>query len=84
MVRWAVGSIPHVGPIDLLVVSSTVPRLMKQRPRYVLSCLWDGAYKRTLAANRKTQPMWRQWVFSYYLSGLLPYVRRHITVNKMH
>ena len=20
---------------------------------YVLSCLWDGAYKRTLAANRK-------------------------------
>ena len=25
----------------------------KKRPWYVLSCLWDGAYKRTLAANRK-------------------------------
>ena len=23
------------------------------RTWYVLSCLWDGAYKRTLAANRK-------------------------------
>ena len=23
------------------------------RPWYELSCLWDGAYKRTLAANRK-------------------------------
>ena len=22
------------------------------RPWYVLSCLWDGAYKRTLAVNR--------------------------------
>ena len=22
-----------------------------QRPWYVLSCVWDGAYKRTLAAN---------------------------------
>ena len=34
---------------------------------YVLSCLWDCAYKRTLAAN---------------LNGPLPYVRRHITVTK--
>ena len=23
------------------------------RPRYVLSCLWDVAYKRTIAVNRK-------------------------------
>ena len=23
----------------------------------MLSCLWDGAYKRTLAANRKEKPM---------------------------
>ena len=23
------------------------------QPWYVLSCLWDGAYKRTVAANRK-------------------------------
>ena len=26
--------------------------------------------------------MWRQRVSSHYLSGPLPYVRRHITVNK--
>ena len=26
---------------------------IEQRPWYVLSCLWDDAYKRTLAANRK-------------------------------
>ena len=24
-----------------------------QRMLYVLSCLWDGAYKRSIAANRK-------------------------------
>ena len=29
------------------------PRLVYQRPWYVLSCLWDGAYKITLAVNRK-------------------------------
>ena len=33
-------------------------------PLYVLSCLWDGAYKRTLAANQKEYPMWRQQVSS--------------------
>ena len=37
---------------DGLVLASA-PRLVKQRPWYVLSCLWDGAYKRTLAVNRK-------------------------------
>ena len=31
-------------------------------PWYVLSCLWDGAYKRTLALNRKEWPMWQQQV----------------------
>ena len=41
---------------------------------YVLSCLWDDAYKKTLAAVD----------FHFrYLSSPLPYVRRHITVNKM-
>ena len=37
---------------------------MYQRPWYVLSCLWDDAYKRTIAANRKEKPMWRQRVSS--------------------
>ena len=53
MVRWVVGSILHRGPIELFLVSASAPRLVQQRPWYVLSCLWDGAYKRTHAANRK-------------------------------
>ena len=32
------------GPIELFLVTASAPRL-------VLSCLWDGAYKRTLAVN---------------------------------
>ena len=40
-------------PIELFLVPASAPRLVKQRPWYVLSCLWDGAYKRTLAVNRK-------------------------------
>ena len=35
------------GPIELFLVPASAPLW------YVLSCLWDGAYKRTLAANRK-------------------------------
>ena len=38
------------GPIELFLVPA---HIFKQRPWYVLSCLWDGAYKRTLAVNRK-------------------------------
>ena len=34
------------GPIDLFIVPASAPRL-------VLSCLWDGAYKRTLPVNQK-------------------------------
>ena len=41
------------GPIELFLVPASAPRLVQQRLWYVLSCLWDGAYKRTLAANRK-------------------------------
>ena len=40
-------------PIELFLVPASAPRLVQQRPWYVLSCPWDDAYKRTLAANRK-------------------------------
>ena len=40
-------------PIELFLVPASAPRLVKQRAWNVLSCLWDDAYKRTLAANRK-------------------------------
>ena len=43
------------GPIELFFIPASAPRLVYQRPPwYVLSCLWDGAYKRTLAVNRKS------------------------------
>ena len=45
--------IEHDTPIEQFLVPASAPRLVLQRPWYVLSCLWDGAYKRTLAANRK-------------------------------
>ena len=41
------------GPIELFLVPASAPPLVYQRQWYVLSCLWEGAYKRTLAVNRK-------------------------------
>ena len=35
------------------LIPASAPRLVSQRPWYVLSSLWDDAYKRILAANRK-------------------------------
>ena len=42
MMRWVVGSILHGGPIELFLVPASAPRLVWQRPRYVLSCLWES------------------------------------------
>ena len=53
----------HGGPIELFLVPTSAPRLVKQRPWYVLSGLWDDAYKRTLAANRKPVPI-VQWLIN--------------------
>ena len=46
-------------------------RLLQQRLWYVLSPLWDGAYKRTLAANRSDNVV------------TSAYVQRQTTENKM-
>ena len=48
MVRWVVESILHGGPIELFLITATAPQLVYQRQWYVLSCLWDGAYKEPL------------------------------------
>ena len=40
-------------PIEPFLVPASVPPLVYQRLWYVLSSLWDDAYKRTLAANQK-------------------------------
>ena len=37
------------GPMKLFLVPASDP----QRPWYVVFCLWDGVYKRTLAVNRR-------------------------------
>ena len=36
-----------------ILYPASAPQLVQQRLWYVLSCLWDGAYKRTLAVNQK-------------------------------
>ena len=48
MVRWVVGSILHgVDPLSYFLFQPLL------HDWYILSCLWDDAYKRTLAANLK-------------------------------
>ena len=59
------------GPNELFLVPASAPRLVKQRPWYMLSCLCDGAYKRTLAVNRKEQPMWQHLVSSLAITMVL-------------
>ena len=50
----------------------------------MLSCLWDGAYKIPLAANKRVAHVVTAACFiSRYLNGPLPYARCHITLNKM-
>ena len=51
VVREVIKSILHGGPIELFLVPASAPWLVQQRLWYVLSCLWDDAFKRTLAAN---------------------------------
>ena len=47
-------------------------------------CLWDGTYKRTLAADMYVAHVVAAAGFlSHCLNGYIPYARRHITVNKM-
>ena len=48
LVRWVVGSTPHGGPTDISrLCQCSMTDVTK--PWYVLSCLLDGVYKRTLA-----------------------------------
>ena len=75
MVRWVVGSILHGGPIELFLVPGSAPRVVQERLWYVLSCLWDGAYKRTIATNWERVALVAAAGFlSRYLSGPLPYI----------
>ena len=79
MVQWIVGSILH--GVDLLGYFAFQPVLhnwCNKGSRLCFPVWWDGAYERTLAANRKEQPMWRQWVSSLTIWVVF----YHITGNK--
>ena len=52
------------GPIELFLVPASAPRLW-----YVLSCLWDGAYKITLAVNQKVAYVAAVGFLSHYHNG---------------
>ena len=79
--RISIGSSSRVsahGPMDLRTDFSF------QRLWYVLSCLWESAYKIARAANWKVvHVMAVVGFFSHYVGGSLLHVRRHITVNKI-
>ena len=47
ILQWTIGLIPHGGPIEIF----PIPVSAAQKLCFVFSCLWDGAYKRCLAAN---------------------------------
>ena len=44
---------PQGVPTKLFQVPASASRLLLQRSWYMLSCMWDGEYQRTLDANRK-------------------------------
>ena len=64
MGRWIDSSLSYFIPVG-------VPRPVQQKLWYVLCCLWDGAYKRTLVANQKEEPMCQQQVSSLTIRVVL-------------
>ena len=66
MMRWVVGSILRGGNIELILVPASAG--VTQISWYVLSCLWDDAYKIKLAAYVAAAGF-----LSRSLSGHLPY-----------
>ena len=83
MVRWVVGSILHGVPIELFLIPASAPRLVQQRPWYVLSCLWGGAYKIPLLLIGKSLLMWRQRVSSLaFRNKTFPSFLRNIIVDE--
>ena len=50
VVRCVIRSIPHDGPIELYLRPASAPQLVEQRLWYMLSHLWDSAYKKSQSA----------------------------------
>ena len=83
MVRWVIRSILHGGLIELFLVPASAPRLVYQRPWYLLFRLWDGAYKRTLAANRKDNVL-SSSLNETFPSFLLSFQSIYCTITALH
>ena len=84
MVRWIVIPILHGGHIELFLVPASAPRLVSQRPGMCYPACGVVHIKESLLLIEKSNPCSGGTGFlSRSLSGPLPYVRRHITVNKM-
>ena len=80
MVQWVIRSIPHGGPIELFPASA--PQLVNKG--YGMCYLVCGMLhtKEPLLLIGKSSPCGMSR-FPLLLNGPLPYVWRHITVNKM-
>ena len=77
MVRWVFGSIPHGGPIELLCSTTGVTRHVC----VILSVGWC-ILKNPCCYSKRVAHVGVVVAFLFdYLSGPLPYVRRHVTVN---
>ena len=57
IVQSVIGSIPNGGSIELSPSKPVHHNWINEGHGYVPSCLWDGVYKRFLAANQKEKPM---------------------------
>ena len=65
------------GPIELFLVPASAPRLVQQRPWYVLSCLEMVHIKRTLAViQERVVHVAAAGFLPHYLNGRLPYNRK--------
>ena len=82
MVRWVVGSILHGGPIEYFSFQPVFHDWCN-KGRGMCYPVLDNAYKMTIAANWKVAYVAAAGFLSRYLKGPLPYVRRHVAVNKM-
>ena len=72
--EWIILSNPPGGPIP-----ASAPQLVSPKMLYVLSCLRNGAYTKSLFLTGKSSPMkWQLWISSlvillYFVEGVFGY-----------
>ena len=85
MVLWVVGAIPYGEPTAQCLVTVTAPRMMYQNRGMYYPVRVIEHIKESLLLIEKSSPCigGSGFTLSCSISCPLPYVRRHITVNKM-